>query len=216
SVRVVLDVGGTVFARSRGRPEGPRDQDDSVSYVARLENHRLSVRRGAQRQAGGGGGRVEGALRRSCEHPVCDQTRGIRNSRNLWRRRSEDSQQGDPGSSPGLQRSAPLRTHRHRQLSSRDGEILCRLRTTDLRCYYWRRPDGAIQLPDDWLYAGSSLSQDPAGSDRAQARAVGANRARNQAQFGRITRADSVQDERARGRGHHAGSLSRLAGGREG
>ena len=35
-------------------------------------------------------------------------------------------------------------------------------------------------------------------------------------QLGRIAGADSVQDERARGRGYHAGSVSRVAGGGEG
>ena len=35
-------------------------------------------------------------------------------------------------------------------------------------------------------------------------------------QLGRVAGADSVQDERARGRGHHAGAVSRVASGREG
>ena len=75
--------GRAVLARSCRGPESPRDQDDAVPHFARLENHRLPLRCGAQRQAGCGGGRAEGAVRRSGEYPVRDQARGIRNSRDV-------------------------------------------------------------------------------------------------------------------------------------
>ncbi len=115
------------------RPEGARDQDDALPHLGRLRHDRLSVRRGAQRQAGRGGGGAQGALRRGGQHPLRGPARGVRHPRHLRRGRAQDPLQGDSGGAPGLQRTAPLRAYRHRQLPSRHRAHLRRLRPAHLR-----------------------------------------------------------------------------------
>ena len=54
---------GTLSARGQRGSQGAGDQDDALPHLERFGSDRLSVRRGAQRQAGRRGGRAQGALR---------------------------------------------------------------------------------------------------------------------------------------------------------
>ena len=90
------------------------------------------LRGGPQRQTGRGRRRAEGALRRGRQHPVRQPPGGLRHPRHLRRRRAEDALQGHPRGPPGLQRPAPLRPHRNRQLPRRYGAHLHRLRPAHL------------------------------------------------------------------------------------
>ena len=106
SVRVVLELGGALRGRGERRPEGARDQDDAVPDLGRDEDPRLPARRGPQRQAGRGGGRAPGAVRRGGEHPVGEPPGGGGDPRHLRGDGSEDPLQGDPRGAPGLLRPA--------------------------------------------------------------------------------------------------------------
>jgi hypothetical protein len=118
-LRIVFDLGRTPAARGQSRPEGAGDQDDAVPHVGRYQGHRLPGRRGAKRQAGRGRGGTKGAFRRSRQYPLVEPAGRSRYPRNLWRDGAQNPLQGNPGGAQRLQRAAPLRAHRHRQLPCR-------------------------------------------------------------------------------------------------
>ena len=96
------------------------DQDDALPDRRQLAAHRPADRRGRRRQAGGGAGRAEGALRRTQQHRLGDAAGRSRRPRRLRRREPQDPLQAVPGRAQGSRRRPPLRAHRHRQLQPRD------------------------------------------------------------------------------------------------
>ena len=189
SVRVVLDLSRAPSARGKRRPEGAGHQDDPVPHLERLQHSQLSERGGAQRQAGCRRRRAEGPFRRGRQHPVRESPGRVRHPRHLRRGRSQDALQGNPGCAPGLQRAAPLRAHRHRQLSRRHGAHLQRLRPADLRRRDRTGPDRAVQLPDHRLSAEALLPQAAALAEGAEEGVAGEDRARDRGHIRRRHRA---------------------------
>ena len=90
-VRVVPAVGRALPARGGRRSEGARDQDDAVPDVEGLRRDQAPRARRAQRQAGRGRARAQGAVRRGSEHQVGDAHGARRHPRHLRRRRAQDA-----------------------------------------------------------------------------------------------------------------------------
>ena len=77
----------------RARPGRPRHQADALPRRPELAGRRGAARGGAERQAGGGAGRAQGALRRGEQHRVGARARGRGRARDLRPPRPQDALQ---------------------------------------------------------------------------------------------------------------------------
>ena len=96
--------------------------------------------RRAERQAGRGRARAQGAVRRRSEHQVGVAHGARRHPRHVRRRRAQDAHEDHARRAPRLRRPAPLRAPRDRQLSRRHRAPLHRPRPVHVR----RRASAAI------------------------------------------------------------------------
>ena len=209
-LRIVLHLGGALPPGGRQRPQGAGDQDDPLPHLEPEPHRRPPDHRGAQRQAGGGGGRAQGALRRGGQHPPGEPHGGGRHPRHLRRGGAEDPLQGDPGGAPGLQRHPPLRPLRHRQLPPRHRPPLLRLRPVDRRPAARRGRHRALQLPDHRLHPEAPLPQAAAGAQAAEEGAAGEDRAGDRRSQKGAAGAAALQDERPRRHRDHPRPLPGL------
>ncbi len=131
-----------------GGPRGAGDQADPLPHLVRLAARQGADPRGRGGQAGGGGGRAQGALRRGQQHRVGRGARQSRRPRLLRPRRAQDPRQGGPGGAPRGGAAAFLRPHRHRQLQRRHRRPLHRPRPLHRRPGDRRRRGQALQPPD--------------------------------------------------------------------
>ena len=125
-VRVVRS-GGALHRRGGRRSERAGAQDDALPHLGRrLAVRARAVARGAERQAGDGAGRDQGALRRGQQHRLGAAARGERRPRRLRAHRLQDPLQGVAGGAARGRRrsaatctSAPATTTRRRRGSTR-------------------------------------------------------------------------------------------------
>ena len=78
---------------------------------AELAAHRLLIEAAEARQAGGGAGGAQGALRRAQQHPLGQAAGVARHPCRLWVRRSQDARQAVPRRPAGAGRHPALRPH---------------------------------------------------------------------------------------------------------
>ncbi len=97
-------------------PHVRRDQDDALPHRPGLAAGRHADRGGRGRQAGGGAGGAEGALRRAQQHHLGQPAGAGRHPRRLRPGEPQDPLQAVPGRAAGARRHPPVRAHRHRQL----------------------------------------------------------------------------------------------------
>ena len=113
------DLGRALPARGQPGSQGARDQDDAVPHLARSRGDRVSratPRATASRSPWWSSSRRASTRPRTSSSPSSWRRR---HPRHLRRGRPQDALQDDAGRAPGLRRPAPLRAHRHRQLSRR-------------------------------------------------------------------------------------------------
>ena len=92
-------LGGALPAHRRGGPQGAGHQDDPLPHLRR-GHPRLPDRGRPQRQAGGGAGGAQGALRRGRQHPLGAPPGGRGHPCQLRRPGAQDPQQADLRGAP--------------------------------------------------------------------------------------------------------------------
>ncbi len=143
----LLRPGRRLPARGRPRPGRAGHQDDPLPRRPELAGGRGAARGQRERQAGGGAGRAEGALRRGDQHRVGARAGSRGRARGLRPARPEDPLQDGPGGAPrgrAIRRYVHLATGNYNPVTA---AALHRHRAVHLRRGDRRRRHRPVQLP---------------------------------------------------------------------
>ena len=182
-VRIIRRRGRVHLGGGR-RSERAGDQADALPDQRRLADRAVADPRRRERQAGDGGRRAEGALRRGPQHPVGAHAGRRGRARGLRPHRAQDPLQGGAGRAPRRQPHQALRAPVDGQLQPVDG---ARLRRSVVlhRARRVRRRRGRPVQPADRLLVAAVVE---AVRDRA-ARAAGSDHRAHRARSARWDRA---------------------------
>ena len=216
-VRVVLDLGRALPARGERGSQGARDQDDAVPHLERLEHHRATcapaARNGKQvavvvelKARFDEAANIQFATQ--LEEAGIHVTYGVVGLKTHCKVILVVRQDYN-----GLRRYAHIGTGNYHAGTARLYTDFGLLTCDDA---HRPGPHRAVQLPDHRLPAEAHLPQAPAGADAAQGRRCSRRSSASASTARPGARPDPDEDERARGRRHHARALPRLAGRREG
>ncbi len=207
--------GRGVHQRRRARSRLGRAEDDRVPH-----QRALAADPGAD--PGGRGGqaervrrRAQGALRREPQHPLVAGAGGGGHPRRLRLPAPQGARQDDADRAPRGPRPAPLRPHRHRQLSRRHGAGVRGLRPVHVRRRHHRRRRRPVQ-PAHGLRPPAELPQAPGLALHAAPAAAGAVRVGGGRRPGRPARPHPHQGEQLHRRRDDRRPLRRVAGRRPG
>ena len=146
-LRLVPHHGRGVHPPGVGRPTRARHQDDALPHVGRQPHRALADPCRGARQAGGGVGRAQGALRRGRQHRVGQGAGDGGGPRGLRARRPQGAHQDLPRGARRTRWHPPLLPHRVGQLQLEDRPHLRGRRAPHVRSRHRPRPHPALQLP---------------------------------------------------------------------